>query len=323
MNLKDPLLAPDTEKWYHMLRIVNQNSKLLHYGLEWQFKKLFFQRFLTENLFIFILQYIGLNLSTLSQNLLPLWFATGTSCAYLFLRGYAVVPGIWLGTFAAYCIAKSGVQLAICCATMLSLQAVLLRWLSHYYRIPTPIFYRLKPFITFIIVTALLTCVISFILIFITYPSLLRVDNPFQLGLQWWLANFNAILLFTCALIAFDAFFLNFYAGKPSSSTVILFVLLLLAIMALILSHTRVSTSCFALIIMLLTVYISAHLGWVGAITAAFLTGMLPCLAGFLGASVFSATSISVSLLLMQLFLSINTILGLGVAIRYKIKRTT
>jgi integral membrane sensor domain MASE1 len=317
MSLKHPLPPSDTEKWHQMQLIVNQNSKILHHDLVWQFKKLFLLRLLTANIFIFILQYIGLNLSTLSQNLSPLWFATGTSCAYLFLRGYSIIPGIWLGTFSAYYLAKAGFLVSIGCATVLSLQAVLLVWFCHRYLSPTLIFYRLRMFVTFIIYTAILTCIVSFMLICICYLSLSHADAPFQLWLQWWLANFNAILIFSCMLITFDAYFLDFYGVKPLKRTYILFALLLIIIIMLIFNHTLVSTICLALLIMLLTIYISIQFGWCGGITAAFLSGMLLCFAGFSGADVFSSSSVSVTLLLLQLFLCANTIIGLSAAIRY------
>lgn len=318
MSLKRPLPSSDTEKWHQMQLIVNQNLKIVDHDLISQFKKIFLLRLLTENIYIFILQYIGLTLSTLSQNLSLLWFATGTSCAYLFLRGYSVMPGIWLGTFSAYYLAKAGFLLSIGCATVLSLQAVLLLWLSHRYISPTLIFYRLRMFATFIIYTAILTCIISFILICMCYPSLSHADAPFQLWLQWWLANFNAILIFSCALVTFDAYFLDFYGVKPLRSTYILFALLLLIIITFNFSHIPVLTICLALLIMLLTIYISVRFGWCGAITVAFVSGMLLCFAGLLGIGVFSYSSVSVTLLLLQLFFCVNTIIGLSVAIRYK-----
>nr|WP_226905643.1 MASE1 domain-containing protein [Legionella antarctica] len=302
-----------------MQLVVNQNSKILHHDLVWKLKKLFLLRLLTENIFIFILQYIGLNLSTLSQNLSPLWFATGTSCAYLFLRGYSVMPGIWLGTFSAYYLAKAGFLVSICCAIVLSLQATLLLWFSHHFLGPTLIFYRLGKFVTFVIYTAILTCIISFMLIYICYTLLLHVEaSALQLWLQWWLANLNAILIFSCALITFDAYFLDFYAAKPLKKTYVLFVLLLLVMISLIFTQTIVSTIVLALLVMLITIYVSVHFGWCGAIAAVFLSGMLFCFAGFFRTEVFSFSSVSVSLLLLQLFLCANTIIGLSVAIIYK-----
>lgn len=310
------------EKWHQMLIIVNQHSTQLQPNLARQLKKLFLQRLLTENLFVFILQYIGLNLSTLSLHSSPLWFATGTASAFLFLRGYSVLPGICLGTFFAYYFAKASFLVAFSCAIVFSLQALLLLWFSYYCLSPTLIFYRLSMFIKFIVYLTLLTGVSSFILVSICYSSLSHADAPIQLFLQWWLANFNAILIFSCALITFDAYFLDFYTAKHLKSTSLIFGLLLFFIIALILSHTPTSTTCMALLISLLTFFISAHFGWCGAITAAFLLGIVLSLAGLLEAGVFSTYSSSEALLLLQLFLCVNTIIGLGIAIRIPVRHT-
>ena len=96
----------EIDKWQSMLTIVNQNLELQPFKTSktpvLQFKKMVMQRSLAENLLVFFLQYIGLKLTTFSLDPSPLWLATGTACAYLFLRGYRVLPGIWLGNFAGF-----------------------------------------------------------------------------------------------------------------------------------------------------------------------------------------------------------------------------
>jgi len=316
MSSKEPLLALDKEKWHQMLLIVNQHTNLLYPDLTWQFKKLFLLRLLTENIFIFILQYIGLNLTTLSLTPSPLWFATGTSCAYLFLRGYSILPGIWLGTFSAYCMAKAYFWVAFACATVFSLQATLLLWLCYQYLNPTLLFYRLKIFAAFIGLTAIVTGISSFLLLCFCYASLSHVEPLLQLLLQWWLANFNAILIFSCALITLDAYFSDFYAFKQLKSSAILFGLLFCIIITFIFSHTPVATTCMGLLVTLITVIISTNLGWCGAISAVFLTGMLLCFAGFMDGPVYFTYCTSMTLLLLQLFLCLNSIIGLGIGIK-------
>lgn len=310
-----------SDKWQSMLTIVNQYSQLLPSNTRTnqaqQFKKLVRKRLLAENILVFLLQYIGLKLSTLTLHPSPLWLATGTACAYLFLRGYSVLPGVWLGSFLGFYLEKIGFLLALDCATVLTLQGFLLLWFSYRYLSPTLIFNHLPMFIKFIVYTALLTALASFMLIFICYSSLLsHKDTLFQHWLQWWLANFNAILIFSCALLTWDAYFADFYAVKQWKSIAMLFGLLLFFIIGLIFSHTPASTTFMALSILLITVFISAKFGWCGAITAAFLSGILLCFAGFFDAVLFSTYSTAVTLLLLQLFLCLNTIIALSVAIK-------
>ena len=56
-------------------------------------------------------------------------------------------------------------------------------------------------------------------------------------------------------------------------------------------------------------------MGWCGAVTAIFLSGLILCFAGFLHAPLFSTYSCAKSLRWVQLFLSGNMLLGLSIAI--------
>jgi hypothetical protein len=318
MSLKNPLSIPISEKWNQMLLIVNQHRMLLQPNLAQQLKKLFVQRFITENIFVFIIQYIGLNLGTISADAAPLWFATGTSCAYLFLRGNTILPGMWLGTFSAYLLAKSGVLIAMGCATVFTLQAVLLLRFCYRFLGPTLIFYSLKKFTVFILYTALLTAVSSFILLSLCYTSISSGETALQICLQWWLANFNGILIFSCAFVTFDAYILDLYASKNLKNPILIIGFLLVLIIALIFSHTLISASALALLITLVTIYISLCFGWCGSITAAFLSAILLSFAGFFNSPLFSIYSGSVTLLSLQLYLCINTMIALSLAIKSK-----
>jgi len=93
------------------------------------------------------------------------------------------------------------------------------------------------------------------------------------------------------------------------------FIVLFLLIIAFIFSHTFLSTTCFAASILLTSIFISARLGWCGAIAAASLSGMLLCFAGFSNAMIFSTYSAPLSLLLVQIFLCVNAIISLSVGI--------
>ena len=313
MSIKDPLI-PNSEKWNQMLLIVNQHRMLLQLNVRQQLKKLFLQRLISENILVFIIQYIGLNLGTFSVHTAPMWFATGTSCAYLFLRGYTILPGIWLGTFSAYLLAKASFFVAMGCATVFTIQAILLLWFCHHFLSPTLIFYRLKKFIIFILYTILLTGVSSYLLLIMCYTSLIYLQAPLQLWLQWWLANFNGILVFSCAFISFDAYFLDIYATKQWKKSALIFGLLVLLITALVFSYTLITTTGLTILIVLLTFLISLRFGWYGSISAALLLGIILCFADLFNSPLYSTYSISG----LQVFLCVNTFIGLCLSLKSK-----
>ncbi len=316
----------EIDKWQSMLTIVNQYPELLPLNksktLKQQFKKIVLLRTLAENLLVFFLQYIGLKLTTFSLDPSPLWLATGTACAYLFLRGYRVLPGIWLGNFAGFYLEKIGFNLAFECATLLTVQGLLLLWLSFRYFSPTLIFYRLAALIKFIVITALLTAVISALLLGLCYSSLSNHAATIELYLKWWLANLNAILIFSCALLTWDAFFPDINKLNLFKPRMIAFGLQIALTVALIFSHTPIITLSLGFGIMLTTIWISLVFGWCGAVTASFISTMLICFAGFLNAPLFLTYTSPMSLIILQLAICITAIIGLIVAL-YNTKKVS
>jgi len=314
-------MASESNKWQSMLLIVEQyserqssNTFLLSAK---KFNQLQIKRLLIDNFFVFFAQYIGLKLNTFSLTPSPLWLATGSACAYLFLRGYGILPGMFLGNLLGFYFEKIGFSLALECATVLTLQGVLLLELSYRYVNPTILLYSQKQLLKFTLCTAILTAVASLMFVAICYPLLPISKAPWEYWIEWWLANFNAIVIFSSALITWDTYFLDIYSIEQGKKISLLFTLLLLLIFALINSHTFFSTSCLALSILLMTIIISAQFGWCGAVSAAFLSGILLCFAGFFDAKIFSTYSDSMSLLLVELFMCVNTITCLCVAIGF------
>jgi len=184
------------------------------------FKRLVIQRIILENIIAFLLQYIGIMMHTMSPGIAPVWFDTGTACAYTFMRGYTVLPGIWLASILACYTASSGIVVASLCASLLVLQAFLLVFVTRCYIGPTLLFYRLKTLAAFIITSGIITATITMALLFICFSS-----QNFQLGCQSWLANLNGVLIFGSALIIWDTYFPSGFAGmrygKCSGSTVV------------------------------------------------------------------------------------------------------
>jgi hypothetical protein len=169
--------------------------------------KLAISRSLSENMLVFILQYMGLSLATLCVQPNPIWFATGTAAAFMYMRGNSILPGIFVGSVVAYYLAGTKLMVATNAACIHTLQAYLLLWISYRNNNPFPVFYRLAPFIKFTVYTALLTAVTSVMLVATCYPSLAQPVLPWILWLQWWLANLNGILIVTLAIVTWDYYF--------------------------------------------------------------------------------------------------------------------
>jgi integral membrane sensor domain MASE1 len=194
------------EKWLRMSSIVAQYPAI---SLVSQYKYLVIKRLIVGNIFACLLQYICLMTSTLLPTTSLAWLATGVACGMLFLRGYRVLTGIWLGCFFTYYLASHQLILSCLCATVFAMQAYLLTWITRRYISPLLVFYHVNKLLIFSLVSAGLTAITSFILIWLC-------DQPFSLWLEWWLANFNGVLIVSIAWVATDTFYT--YGGKSFNS---------------------------------------------------------------------------------------------------------
>jgi hypothetical protein len=263
-------------KWQRMLTIVTEHSTSLP-DLTRQFQKLFLQRLLAENILVFLLQYSGLMLSTLSSHVTPLWLASGTATAFIFLRGVSVLPGIFIGSFFACIMAKSGMSIALVCAVIFSMQVFLLLAVTYRFIGPSLIFYSRKTFAKFIFVSALLTGAGSFAFEYFCAPDLHVAES--------WLANFNGTLIFSFALITLDSYFPQI--GNLKKINLIFYSLFGLPIILLLSSSTPCAIIACTLSLLLLTFLMGRRYAWCGAIAAIFLFAITVSLA----ASHFTATT--------------------------------
>lgn len=303
-----------------MTLLVNQHSQQLQStpSLESQFKKLVLQRLLIINCFTFLLQYSGLKLSTLLPFPAPLWYATGSACALIFLRGYSILPGIWVGSFLAYTLESAIFVTAVGCATVFSLQAVLLRAFQYRFLAPTLIFYRLAMYCKFVLFTTMLTGLTTILLIFFYSLSMPNQEISYQQFLQWWLANLNAILIFSCALVTWDSHFqLPLSIKKLSIKGLSLYSLLLVISFLLTQNHAPLVTILLAIANLIVTIIISVCYGWVGTMAAVFFSGFLLSFAVFLRAPLFDTNHISMAVFLIQLLLLSEIIIGVSMALKW------
>lgn len=310
----------EKDKWTRMLKVVQANTHRLPPDIKLPFKKLAIVRFIFNNLLLLLIQYSGLHLSNLSSGPAPVWFATGTACAFLFLRGFSVLPGIYVGNFLGYFAAKIGFGYALAFATVISGQAVVLLWLHYHYLSPTLIFYRLPTYIQFVAYTAVLTATVSLVLLFLYVSCWPRQESALCIWAYLWLGNLNAILIFSCAYLTWDAYSLRTDPIQKSTRWLrnILYLILISTNLALAFSTSAAAGWILGLISIVITMIISIYFGWCGAIAASFLSAILLSFAAFLDAPVFHTSFANIMVLSIQILLCVQTITALSIGIQQK-----
>jgi hypothetical protein len=115
------------------------------------------------------------------------------------LRGDRVLTGIWLGCFFTYYLESHQFALSCNFASVFAMQAFLLTWITRRYIHPSLVFYHAKQLLMFSLLSGMLTAITSMILIWLSGQS-------YTQWLQWWLANFNGVIIVSIAWIATDTF---------------------------------------------------------------------------------------------------------------------
>lgn len=276
----------NSQQWHKLISLVkphSQNSGFIK--RKQQLNKLFFNRLLAENCFAFLLQYTGLILAPPSLYPIPLWFASGTAFAFVFIRGYTLLPGLYLGSFVAYYLTKFDPLICIYCATLLTLQPFVLSKLCYRFISPGLIFYHSMKLLQFIFVCFLVTGIVSYLLFLLTF---FEFPNPL-LWLQWWLADINGILIFSFALVTLDSYFPDFYLLKKINKFHLLFLYgsLLLVTFCLVLCHATLSALVLNILSLTIIIIISTYFSWCGGVAALFLFGLFYGLAANLQAPLF------------------------------------
>jgi integral membrane sensor domain MASE1 len=307
-------MSLNNNKWQRMSDVVSQHHAILQPNLSWQFRKLVISRLLTENILTFLFQYVGLMLvdALTPQTIAPVWFSSGTACAFIFMRGYYVLPGILLGSFYAYYVSTGSIFQSGISSGIDAAQAFLLLWFSYRYISPTLVFYNIKKFVKFILCCGILTAIASVIIGSFYYSTL-------QLWLRLWLGNLSGILVFSLTILTWDLYFLQIDHLKKLNKLILTFYygLLFINMIALLFSHTPFLTMLFTLSTLPMILLISLHLGWCGVIAAIFLFGLSLNFAVYLNAPLFSTHFSLMTLTYIQSILVMETIVGLSLAIRF------
>lgn len=282
-------------------------------NLKIAFQRLFTLRRISENILVLLLQYMGLMLHSLSTY--PFLFspASGTACAFIFLRGYSIMPGIWLGSFFA-CFLSLSHHLIFCLAlaTLHTLQAFLLLILCYRFITPTLIFYQLSMFLRFIFLTNAITFCFSCVLCFF-YKILFNIILSTSALIYFWLSNLNGILIIAIALATWDAFF-----EKIVSKLSLRVALLLLCLFLLILSSLKFFAFVFIYYLtlsLLFTIFISINYGWLGAVAFILLFNSVINLIALMGYHELANYLTFPVIINLQVFLCLEILTGLSIAV--------
>lgn len=276
-------------------------------------KSFFFKRSLNENILVLLLQFIGLMFSTLTVSPSPIWYASGSACALVFLRGYAVLPGIGLGSLFAYLAAHCSLTEAFFNSIVYVIQAALLLTLSHRYVTPTLIFYQPLKFLKFIVLSCIVTS-LSCVCLLEILSHAHHVINPTSLWLEWWLANLNGLFIFAFALVTWDAYFPEISKLRELPRfTIIIYTMLIMLNMIIVSCHTPSIIVFSSLLIWALIITISFYYGWCGTISSALIAGFIQSVAASIEAPVFMLSNISV--IYLQVILLSSAITGLMVSV--------
>lgn len=296
-------------KWQRVFNIVSQHPDLLNQNINLQMRRLFLSRLLAENILVFLLQYMGLMFSTLTPTPFPLWFATGTSCAFIFLRGSTILPGVWLGSFFAYSMAHSGVGIALGSATVFVCQAQALLYLNYRFIYPSLLFYRISELFKFAIASAIVAAMAVLILEIMYVYTLQNEIDILHLWLQWWLANLNAIFIIATALVTADAYFPQVQELKKFNKLILslVFVAWISVIAGMMICTSVIVSGLFAVVCFAFIAVIARIYGWCGNIVALCFFVLLLC-----------SGLADLTLVYLQIFLMCLFIVGSGVAIKYR-----
>lgn len=251
-----------------------------------------------------LLQYIGLTLTTLSPA--PLWAASGAACAFIFLRGLSILPGIGLGSALAFYFATWNLIVAIGGGLLLMLQAWLLLFICYRYLYPTLLFHSTKRWLWFIFACSLISSVVSFLLL-----TLLAL--PLSLLVYAVFANMNGILIVGCALVALDAYFPEWQTLRKSHLRHLYAyygLIVTLCILLLFNQHTLTIIILNAVLVITLLVA-SRTLQWHGTIAALFIYGMLLSIGAYLNTPLFATDDYLGTQVFLSAMLFACTVLGL------------
>lgn len=297
----DTIMNNEIVKWQKMREITAQYADILQQKNALNYKKMVISRFFAENILMLLLQFMGLMMGTLVPASL-IWAASGVAAAFIFMRGYRILPGIFLGSFFAYFCVSLNLILSFASAFIWMGQIFLFFFVSYYLISPSLIFYQFSHFIKFIISVSIITALSSLLLSMLWTSTL-------DLWPQWWIADLSGTVIFGCAIVTWDVYFPQMHdLKKINKFFLILSYGLFFVVLSCALFTQAYQIYCLILLIPA-TLWIGLRYGWCGANAANFLLGMLFCIAAYLSSDLFIPNAGT-----FQIIVMIESIILLGTA---------
>ncbi|MFZ2315337.1 MAG: hypothetical protein WAW86_06750 [Gammaproteobacteria bacterium] len=262
-------------KWQQMLAVTSQHADILP-PLFKNKNRLMIGRFIAENVLMTLLQYVGLMFVMMTLVPSPIWLATGTACAFSFMRGLTIMPGVFLGGMLTFFSQDITLGMTAICSGIYMVQTLVLLWVTQQLISPSLVFHRVCSYLGFVAASGIITAIAAFLLASISYSFT-------DACLRWWLANWCSILVFGLGLVTWDAYFAELDYLKRSSRITIYALYGLLAVNSVAILFFAGQTQLFLLLVdTCLLVLLSAKYGWGGAVAANCLINIIFSVASFM-----------------------------------------
>lgn len=306
----------DHHKWKKIQALIPEHSISEQKKLMRDNQKLKWIRLLSNNFLILLIQYSGINLIIMSLNSPIIVFATGTALGYLFLRGFSILPGLFIGNFMAYYLAKAGFIPAMAYASVISIQALLILWINHRNGNPSLIFNDRIKYLRFIGEAMVITAGLSLVFQYINFFAIPQYQISWFSWMQIWLAHLSAVLIFACAFITWDACCIGKSVLSCGQKIILggLFLLLCSMTLASSLSTQMSQIVILGVLSLMVTMGIAIKFSWPETITAVSLIAICLYIADLLQEPAFTSTAYSVKIVFLQAILCFETVLGLSIS---------
>lgn len=181
--------------------------------MNYNFKRLVISRLFAENILLLLLQMMSMKFSVLSSTPLPIDFAAGNAAAFVFMRGYTILPGVWLGGVFAMLLSGWSLADSLLLASAYTMQTAILFFLCLRYISPGLLFLKKRLVLRFALLCLILSLVFS--------PVLLS-----------WQADLAGLIIVTLAITHWDMYFpeLNRWSQIPSFIAIATFFIIALVI---------------------------------------------------------------------------------------------
>ncbi|MDP3985204.1 MAG: MASE1 domain-containing protein, partial [bacterium] len=267
--------------------------------------------------FYFAAALFGLQFTVADNFATLIWPSTGIAFAAIFLFGYRVWPGIFIGAFAAFWITGAPPLMALTIALGNTLEAVLGAFVSYKAGFQAT-FKRMRDIIPFVIFGAIGATALS---AFIGVKSLWLgniglTESFFETWRAWWFGNMLGALIFTPFILIWrrDHNIKLWRKQAWEAIGVVMFFLIIALFVFGFVYSSFADTAPVAYLLFLPIIWVAIRFGQREIATIIFLFAAVLPLGTLLGIGPFVYLAISESLLFLQVFMAVLSITGLVLA---------